>query len=646
MPADRAVATAPPNNSLRRQFRNAIMTSCLCALSAAFVVLLTYDFFTQKNTFRNDHIAIVEAVASSLSAAVIFEDKRALRESLDTFRVSPNIFSAAVINLDGAVVMEYAREKPASYAQTLFRIDTWPMTLTTPIYLGPDRVGELTVAVTVEALVTSMLRHIAVVIIILIATMLALAWLSNRLSRSVVRPIENLESAMSGVADAKEYDTRVAVDGCNELSRLSAAFNAMLEAISERDNRMKGLVEQLVAARDDAKAASKAKSTFLAVMSHEIRTPLNGVLGMAQALAGEDMPKKQRDHVETIIDSGNTLMTVVNDVLDLSKIESGKLEIAPITDNFEECLSKLVKLWRPMADEKDVMLSLDIAPNMPRRMAYDPVRVRQCISNLVSNALKFTHQGFVEIKASVAKANDDHDLIRVEVRDTGIGMSQSTLDNLFTAFVQADDSTTRRFGGTGLGLTITRDLARLMGGDVTASSAVSKGSSFVFTFRADRAEGDGEGLRADAAIDATDAIFAGTRILLVDDNDVNRQVVHAFLAAQQPEITDAVNGLEALKRLDEQEFDLVLLDIQMPIMDGVEALKRIRARPGKDRSVYVIALTADAMEGDHERYLAMGMDGYIPKPIDPKQLISEITKALARNNAEPNQPNAHRDCSD
>ncbi len=390
---------------------------------------------------------------------------------------------------------------------------------------------------------------------------------------------------------------------------------------------------ELEGAKAQADEASRSKSAFLANMSHEIRTPLNGVLGMAQALAGEDLSERQRDQVDTIIDSSETLMVVLNDVLDISKIEAGKLDIAPVATDLEQSLTKIVGLWRARAEEKGVALKLTVSDKIPRTLKFDPVRVRQCASNLVSNAIKFTDNGSVEIKASLASCEDDAFLINIEVRDTGVGLTPEALGRLFAPFQQAELDISRRYGGTGLGLAITRDLARIMGGDATAESTHGEGSTFVFSFKASHVE---DQVTCAKHTDATHArngrnaeTLIGKRVLLVDDNEVNRKVASAFLSIQGVEITEAVNGLGALKHLQRSAFDLVLLDIQMPVMDGVETIKRIRTAKETWCGIPVIALTADAMQGDREKYLDIGMNGYISKPIDPKSLVAESLRVLA-----------------
>jgi PAS domain S-box-containing protein len=387
----------------------------------------------------------------------------------------------------------------------------------------------------------------------------------------------------------------------------------------------------LIQAKQQAEAATVAKSNFLASMSHEIRTPLNGILGMAQVLAGEALTDDQLDRVKVITESGQTLMALLNDVLDISKIEAGKLEIARIDGDLTITAERVRQLFLVGAQETGLDIKVEVEPGFPRTTRYDPVRVRQCISNLLSNAVKFTEHGGVTIRLSAEPLPDGSHKIRIDVVDTGIGMDKETQDRLFGAFTQADASITRRFGGTGLGLAITRQLARLMGGDVTVDSRVGEGSTFHLSFVAERST------RIAAPVDEThpDAAAArpgrqimGARVLLVDDNAVNRQVVRLFMLQMQPQIVEATNGLEALARLAEQPFDIVLLDVHMPVMDGKEAIRRIRASDQPWKDIPVIALTADAMSGDRERFLALGMSDYLSKPIDARELATKYVSLL------------------
>jgi signal transduction histidine kinase/ActR/RegA family two-component response regulator len=387
---------------------------------------------------------------------------------------------------------------------------------------------------------------------------------------------------------------------------------------------------ELEAARKQAETASSSKSAFLANMSHEIRTPLNGIMGMAQVLESTRLDDAQREFVGTIVDSGKTLMALLNDVLDLSKIEAGKFDIVPADANLAHVLRRQLKLWKPRAAEKDLDLTLAFDADLPTYVSFDQVRVQQCVSNLVSNAIKFTAKGRVEIFASAKTLPDGEHLVDVRVTDTGPGMDAETLGRLFQPFAQADETTSRKHGGTGLGLSITRRLAELMGGSASAESTPGRGSTFRVSFRARDAQ-----VRA-AAPDSSRPTHTGDvretlkssniRVLLVDDHPINRQVASLFLRPFNMRIVEAVNGAEALAALELESFDVVLLDMHMPVMDGPTTIGHIR-NSGQDwAGIPVIALTADAMSGDRERYLAMGMTGYLSKPLAERDLLSEIAR--------------------
>jgi signal transduction histidine kinase/ActR/RegA family two-component response regulator len=402
-------------------------------------------------------------------------------------------------------------------------------------------------------------------------------------------------------------------------------------------HRLRTAQEELTRAAAAAEASNQAKSSFLANMSHEIRTPLNGILGMAQVLEHEPLTAPQRESVRTILDSGQTLMTLLNDVLDLSKIEAGKLDIAPVEGETKNVFLHLQKLFAPRALEKSIELSVDIDDRIPKLLKFDHVRIHQCVANLISNAVKFTRVGGVRVAVRHEEVDADEFLISVAVSDTGIGISEEAVARLFSDFSQADVSTTRQFGGTGLGLAISRKLARMMGGDVSLTSRPGEGSTFTLTFRASAAS-SAKLAPVEPQGHAAHGPLLGLKILLVDDNAINRSVARLLLAPSGVVITEAANGREALRRLAEREFDLVLLDVHMPVMDGPETIKHIRTGDAAWRDLPVIALTADAMTGDRERLLSIGMTGYTTKPIEQRALMHEIHRVLNAENVPRNNP--------
>lgn len=418
---------------------------------------------------------------------------------------------------------------------------------------------------------------------------------------------------------------------------LQSHRTAKLRAEVELKKLQESAQAELSSALKRAEAASLAKSQFLANMSHEIRTPLNGVLGMAQSLNSDDLSPAQREKVAAILDSGRSLTAVLNDVLDLSKIEAGKLEISPVPGDLVQTIERTRELFGVQAEEKGLELLVRSDPDFPERLSFDAVRVRQCLSNLISNAIKFTENGCVRVRIASTRLGSGSHRVEIEVSDTGIGMSEETQAKLFSAFTQADGAITRKFGGTGLGLAISRQLARLMGGDLTVQSQEGRGSTFLLTFTAEHAQRvnheAAQTVVAQAAVNEPRHGLRGLRVLLTDDNAINRQVIKLFLAPHGIQIVEAINGQEALDQIASAPFDIVLLDVHMPVMDGKIAIQRIRNAGEGWSDIPVIALTADAMSGDREKLLALGMTDYLPKPVDQRELISKITKLVEKGSA-------------
>jgi CheY-like chemotaxis protein/anti-sigma regulatory factor (Ser/Thr protein kinase) len=347
-------------------------------------------------------------------------------------------------------------------------------------------------------------------------------------------------------------------------------------------------------------------------------------------LEATKLDAQQKEFVTTILDSGKTLMALLNDVLDLSKIEAGKFDIVPTDASLHHMLRRQIKLWKPRAEEKGLELSLAFDADLPAYLHFDTVRVQQCVSNLVSNAIKFTETGRVEIFASAKALTGGAHMVDVRVTDTGPGMDAETLGRLFKPFAQADETIQRVHGGSGLGLSITRRLAEMMGGAASATSEPGRGSVFRVSFRGEAAKSQpeaGTNARPAQTGDIREQLKqSNLRVLLVDDHPINRQVASLFLRPFNMRVVEAVNGVEALEALRREEFDLVLLDMHMPVMDGPTAIMAIRSSGETWSQIPVIALTADAMSGDRERYLGMGMSGYLSKPLAERDLLSEIAR--------------------
>ncbi|HEX5377343.1 MAG TPA: ATP-binding protein [Phenylobacterium sp.] len=390
--------------------------------------------------------------------------------------------------------------------------------------------------------------------------------------------------------------------------------------------------QALEAAQKEAVAANHAKSAFLAMMSHELRTPMNGVLGMAHALKTSQLDKRQQVQVDALIRSGGELMTILNDILDISKIEAGRLELETTDFDPVEVGERVHEMWSDLAAAKGVRLVFDVASGTPRRLSGDPNRLRQIMLNLVSNALKFTQAGEVRLALrplTSASGAPDTARFEISVADTGIGISADQKARLFEAFAQAEAATARKYGGTGLGLAICKQLTDLMAGEIAVESQPGRGSVFRVTLELPLG-------RAPARVEApaNEGGVAGLHILVAEDNVLNQAVARAILEAVGCRIQVANDGVEALEMLRQGGFDLVLMDVHMPRMGGVEALARIRAGEAGEARLPVIALTADAMAGEDERLANLGFNDVQPKPIQPMTLIAAIAEACAGDRGE------------
>ncbi|MDB5324410.1 MAG: luxQ 3 [Phycisphaerales bacterium] len=642
------------NLSIKRKLIVLAMFSSGMALLVACTMFLIFDVIMCREEMIKSLRMHAAIVGQNSLAALSFNEENDARQTLTSLRVDKHVVDACIFRTDGKVFATYGRDGaeavvPAAAPAVGYKFANQHLEVAEMVMLDNNPIGTVYVRSDLGELHDRITRYAITLLGVFCAAAGLALFLASRLQRFIAGPIQHLADTAQVVSTQRNYSVRAVKESSDELGQLIDVFNEMLtqiqirdaglkshqdhleEQVTQRTEQLQKMNTELTGAKDRAEAASRAKSNFLANMSHEIRTPMTAIVGYSDLmLEPEQTLSDRQDCLQIIRRNGRHLMALINDILDISKIEAEKMTVERIPCDLPNLVIDVASLMRPKTVDKGLDFTVNFEGSIPQTILTDALRLKQILVNLLGNAIKFTHKGRIELRVG-CKPKEGGSEIHFHLSDTGIGMTPEQVQRLFQPFNQADDSMTRKYGGTGLGLTISKRLAKLLGGDITIQTLHNVGSTFSVVIEGGSL--DGVMMRTDvteailAVVPAPreEAIRLQGRILLAEDGLDNQRLISLHLRKAGAEVTIADNGRIAVDLTRSQTFDLIIMDMQMPELDGYGAASELRRR---GFTLPIIALTAHAMAEDRARCIGAGCTDYLTKPIDKQQLLMTINGHL------------------